>query len=55
MQGLDALAGLCRNLVAFVAYVLVEAHYQLLVVSLVVVKQVGLVEDEHDGDAIGFG
>ena len=51
----DAIALLGRNSHTLVANVLVEGAHHLLIAQLVGTEQVGFVEHQHHGDAVGLG
>ena len=54
-QAVNALPCLCGDLQTLIAHGLVERDHHLLITGLVGIEQVGLVEDEDDGHAIGLG
>ena len=53
-QGIDAVAGKRRHLIARITNVVVERHHHVLIVTLFVGEQVGLVKHQYHRYAVGL-
>ena len=54
-QGIESLAGGCRDDAALIAHILIEVDHHVLQSALIVVEQVVLVEHQHHRYAVGLG